>query len=227
MGLHSKDEIRRIDPTEAASAESGSKVFWAQDELRRAKHPFLELTATLAFDVGGQDVARAQFTDGSSETLTTGEGAVFRLGVMVTPLWLAADRIGFGAGADVAVKADIASPTHDTASTASVSLTSYPSVLTLHAFVRTSPLSYVLFAGGVEKDARISVSTDPTASVTGVTSLTSRLGGTGRVGFYWAAAPRLAVICGLEYTRITYDTPGRSVRADSAGLAVTLIPRLF
>jgi hypothetical protein len=227
MGLWSKDEIRRIGPTEAATAAPGSTAFWAQDELRRSRHPVFEVTGSIGFDVGGQDVARAQFSDGSSESLTTGEGVVFRAGVMVTPLWLAADRIGLGAGADVAVKSDIASPTVDTSSTAAVALTRYPWALTLHALVRYTPVLYVYFAGGFGRDERVSVSGDANATVTGVTSLTSRVGGTGRLGFYWAAADRLALIFGLEYTNRTYDSPAGSVRADSAGLSVTFIPRLF
>jgi hypothetical protein len=78
----------------------------------------------------------------------------------------------------------------------------------------------------VDKDEGISLSTSGAASVIGGTSLTSQIGGVGRLALYWADTDNAALMFGLEYTRLDYDAPAGTVRADSAGFftAVTWRP---
>jgi hypothetical protein len=178
--------------------------------------------ATVGYDDGGENVVRAQFSNGSSQTLAAGQGPFFRVGAMVTPLWLADDHVGLGAGADVAFKLDTVSVASD-----SVALIRYPSSFTLHTLISFNPVWYLLIAGGVEKDLGISVSRTGDVSSTGGASLTSRIGGVGRLGLYWADTDTFGIMSGFEYTKVSYDAPGRSVRADNAGFWTTLTWRPF
>jgi hypothetical protein len=211
------------DPAEDASA--GPEIFrlWSKEEIERRKsRPFVDVMATVGLDFGGQDVVRAQFNNGGSQTLAAGQGAFVRVGAMVTPLWLAADRVGIGAGADVALKLDTVS-----ASNASVSFIRYPCSFTVHTLLRFRPVWYVLLAGGVDKDPEISVSESGNVSGISGSSLTSRIGEIGRLGLYWADMDTFAIILGIEYTNLTYDAPGGPVRANSAGFWTTVTWRPF
>jgi hypothetical protein len=173
-------------------------------------------------DFGGDEVVRAQFSDGGSKTLAAGQGPFVRVGAMVTPLWLDGERVGIGAGADVALKLDTASASSD-----SVSLIRYPCSFTLHTLRRIGPIWYVLLAGGVNKDAEIRVSESGNVSASGGSSLTSRIGEIGRVGLYWADTDTVAIMLGVQYTNLTYDAPGGPVRANSAGFWTTITWRTF
>jgi hypothetical protein len=202
-------------PSDPEAESTGLEIFhlWSNAEIERVKaRPFVDVMASLGWDFGGEDVVRAQFSNGSSQTLAAGQGPFLRLGAMVTPLWLAADGVGIGAGTDVALKLDNVS-----ASNSDVSLIRYPCSFTLHTLVRVRPILYVLLAAGVDKDEGISVSRNGGVSVTGGSSLTSRIGGTGRVALYWVGTDASAIMLGLAYTQLTYDSPGGSVRANSAG----------
>lgn len=199
---------------------AGAEVvdLWSKSEIERVKsRPSVDVMASFGWDFGGDEVVRAQFSNGSSQTLAAGQGPFLRVGAMVTPLWLAADGVGIGAGVDIALKLDNIS-----ASNADITLIRYPSSFTLHALLRVRPLWYVLLAAGVDKDQGISLSTSGAASVTGGTSLTSRIGGVGRLALYWADTDSAAIMFGLEYTRLAYDAPIGTVRADSAGFFTTV-----
>jgi hypothetical protein len=205
------------DPAEDVSAGPEIVRLWSKDEIAPEKgRPIVDVIASVGWDFGGDEVARLQASNGGSQTLAAGKGPFFRVGAMVTPLWLAGDRVGIGAGADVAFKIDDVS-----ASNAEVSFIRYPSSLTLHTLLRFRPFWYVLVAGGVNKDESIRLSGSGDASGIGGTALTSRIGGVGRLGAYWADTDAFALMAGLEYTRLAYDAPGASVRADSAGFWLT------
>ena len=203
-------------PSDAAEAEStGSEIFrlWSSSEIERVKgRPFVDVVASVGWDFGGDDVVHAQFSNGSNQTLAAGQGPFLRVGAMVTPLWLAADGVGIGAGADVALKLDDIS-----ASNSDVSLIRYPSSFTLHTLLRVKPIWYLVLAAGVDKDEGISLSRNGNVSVTGGSSLTSRIGGVGRLALYCPGTDAAAIMFGLEYTQLTYDAPGGSVRANNAG----------
>jgi len=209
-------------PAEAPSVGREIIRLWSKDDIARLKgRPFVDVVMSLGWAFGGDDVVRAQLSNGGSQSLAAGRGPFVRAGAMVTPLWLAADRIGFGAGADVALKFDNIS-----ASNGDVSFTRYPASFTLHTLARISPIWYVLLAGGVEKDLGISLSGTGVASgLDG--SPTSRIGEIGRLGIYWADTDAFAVMLGLEYTKLTYDAPGGSIRANSMGFSTTLTWRPF
>jgi hypothetical protein len=184
---------------------------WSKDDIARLRRPFLDLTANIGWAFGGSDLVQARSSSGHTETLSGGQGPFVGVGAMVTPLWLRHDAIGLGAGVEVALKFDDIS-----GSNGDVSFTRYPTSATAHALVRFRPIWYVLVAGGVEKDRGISLSGSGAASgISG--SLTSRTGGVGRLGVYFREEDAAAVSFGLAYTKLTYDVPGGSVRADSLG----------
>jgi hypothetical protein len=205
------------DPAQDVSAGPEIVRLWSKDEIAPQKgRPIVDVIASVGWAFGGDEVARLQSSSGGSQTLTAGKGPFFRAGALVTPLWLAADRVGIGAGGDVAFKLDDVS-----ASNVEVSFIRYPCSLTLHTRLRFKPFWYVLVAGGVNKDEGIHLSGSGDASGIGAASLTSRIGGVGRLGAYWADTDAFALMAGLEYTRLAYDAPGGSVRADSVGFSLT------
>ena len=209
-------------PLTCESTESEIFDRWSSSEIERVKNrPFADLTLSFGWDFGGDDLVRAQFSNGSTQSLAAGQGPLIRVGAMVTPLWLDADRVGIGAGADIGIKIDGGS-----AANADFTLFRYPASLTLHTLLRVKPIWYVLVAGGIDKDEGISLSKSGDVSVMGGSSVTSRMGGVGRLALYWADADAAAIMFGLEYTRVTYDTPAGGVGANNAGFftAVTWRP---
>ncbi len=180
------------------------------------RHPGSGLTFDVGGFDGGTDLATAQYTDGSSDTLSGGTGLFASVGAMWTPLWVG-DAVGFGVGGYLGVKYYSVG-----GSNSGISLTRFPAGAGAHALIRIGDRWFLFLRGGIQKELGVSLSADGYGSA----DLTGSLGGLGEGGFYYvttAAEDHLAILFTFRYTS-GRDTAanGSSFGADSAGVVFAL-----
>lgn len=178
---------------------------------RWLRHPGSGLTFDLgAFD-GGDDLATAGYTDGSTSTLSGGTGVFLSVGAIWTPLWLG-DAVGFGLGGYLGVKYYSVG-----GSNSSVSLSRFPLGVGPHLLIRIGDRWLLFLRGGIQKEVGISLSADGYGSA----SLNGSLAGLGEGGFYYVTTmsdDHLAMLFSFRYTGGRDSANGASFAADSAGL---------
>jgi len=176
------------------------------------RHPGSGLTFDFGGFGGGTDLATAQFSDGSTATLSAGGGGFASVGGLWTPLWLG-DELGLGVGGYVGVKYQTVG-----GSNSNLSLTRFPIGLAAHALLRLSERWFLLLRGGVQKEYGIGLSGG--GDVSGSADLDGSLGPLGEGGFYYVThigGDRMAVALTFRYTSAHDTLGGMTFSANSAG----------
>ncbi|HSS40612.1 MAG TPA: hypothetical protein VLT58_17735, partial [Polyangia bacterium] len=160
---------------------------------------------------GGDDLVKVTYTNGSSDTLSAGDGVSIAAGVMVTPLWVG-DGLGIGGSATIGYKYWSVG-----ASNGDVSIGRMPMTLALHVLPRLSPRWFLFARGGIDKEVGVSVSSSGVASGLNA-SPEAGLGGFGEGGFYRifdSPEQNGALSFTGRYTAMSYSANGVSVDASS------------
>jgi hypothetical protein len=149
----------------------------ASDAQLSDRHPGSGLSLFFGFALGGEDFVQAMDSNGNTQTLSSGSGAIAGLGLMLTPAW-AGDSVGFGFGLDGAIKYD-----HLGASNGDASITRYPVALTAHALFNVSDaVHYIIVKGGVSRDFGVNYSTSGFATIDA--NVSGTWGPTGAIGYF-------------------------------------------
>jgi hypothetical protein len=164
------------------------------------------------FAGGGDTLASAQLSDGSSRSVSGGGGGAVAADLKLTPFWLA-DTVGFGAGGEIGWKGQEIS-----ADNGSVSLDRFPLVVTAHVILRATDYAYFMLSGGVEKDLAISFTGSGVGALNGDVTFKSSIGGAGALAFYYALTPHFTLDAAVRFARLHYDVagPGGTGRVDAS-----------
>ena len=175
------------------------------------RKPELGLIFEWGMGGGGADVAQVEYDDGSSATLSLGDGISVSLGLMWTPIWVG-DNLGVGLSGTLGYKGWGVG-----ASNGDISINRFPLTLALHILPRVS-LRWFLFArGGIDKELGVSLSASGIAG-SGSADLDANLGWFGEGGFYKiidTEEQRGAWSLTFRYTDLTYVAGGGSASARS------------
>jgi len=178
------------------------------------QHPGTGIGFELGLAFGGDELVRAELSNGETQTLHAGDGVLVAVVGDFTPFWIG-DAVGFGLGASVAWKyADVS------ASNGSASLSRLP----LSAFVQILPsidgLWFLLLRGGLTEDGGATLSGSGVAFIPDV-KFDSKLGGFADLGAYRASASsHVGVLFLARYTHEKFGLAGDSVDASSIGFNV-------
>lgn len=167
---------------------------------------------------GGANLVKVALSDGSSETLSAGDGVAVSLGVMVTPLWMG-DRLGLGVSGTFGYKGWSVG-----GSNGDIGLSRYPFTAAVHLLPRISPRWLLLARGGLDKETNVSISGSGVAAGVGA-DLNASLGGFGEAGFYKimdTPEERGAWSLTFRYTKLTYTANGATADAQSFMLFTAL-----
>jgi hypothetical protein len=162
---------------------------------------------------GGTDLATVPY-NGSTSTLSAGDGIAFSLGLMWTPLWLG-DGLGAGVSGTLGYKGV---GVGDKGSEASIGR--FPLTAAVHLLPRLSSQWLLLARGGLDKEVGASYSGGGSN-----VDLNAKLGAFAEGGFYyifdiWAAPEhrgelRAALSLTFRYTKLTYTTNAGSLDGQS------------
>jgi hypothetical protein len=164
---------------------------------------------------GGADLATAQLSDGTNETLSAGGGVFFSIGGLLTPVWIG-DAVGFGLGGYAGVKYQSIG-----GSNGHLSLNRFPLGVGAHSLIRLSERWFLFLRGGIQKEVGGSLSGD--GDVSGSQDLTTSLGVLAEGGFYYvskAADNHMAALLTFRYTTGQDSANGQTVEANSAGIVL-------
>jgi hypothetical protein len=175
------------------------------------RHPGNGFSIGFGAFLGGSDLATANYSDGSSNTLSGGSGVLLEVGLMLTPLW-AGDTAGFGLDAFAGLKYDSVGD-----SSSSISLLRYPVGLGAHTLLRVGDRWWLMLRGGILKETGVTLSASgyPDASLTG------SLGGFGEGGIFYVCeglAGHPAFVVTFRYSATNDSANGASISARSGGL---------
>jgi hypothetical protein len=190
---------------------------WSAAEIAQhiRRRPFVDVSFAMTWAGGGDEVAWAQRTDGTRDSIYAGTGFLMSVNTMLTPLWLH-DAIGFGVGGEIGFKVwDI------TADNGQITLKRYPALATAHTAIRMSDDWFLILAAGVEKDLGVELSGSGIASGIG-SKATSNVAPVGRGMFYLRYSERAASMLGVILSRVRYRGANGSVDAGSLGVTLAL-----
>lgn len=185
---------------------------------RRPRISGHSLGARIGFTAGGDTLATAQSSGGGERKVTGGGGGTLALDARITPLWWA-DTVGVGVGAELGRKGQQIS-----ASNGDFALNRYPLLATAHIVARVGEDSYLLLAGGVEKDLAASLSGSG-AGDTGNLRVESGLGGVGSLTYAYALTPHVVFDGTLRFAVLHYvvsDPDGGSAQISASYGGFTL-----
>ncbi len=149
---------------------------------------------------GGDDLVKVSLSDGSSQTLSAGDGIALSLGLMYTPLWID-HTVGLGLSATAGYKGWSVG-----GSNGDISIGRFPLVLAVHVLPRLTPRWFLFGRGGLDKEVDASLSGSGIASGTNL-DLTAQLGWFAEAGIYSiidTTQQRGAWSLTFRYTRLTY-----------------------
>ena len=180
-------------------------------EERPLKNPLWGIMLEFGLGGGGEDLVSVTLTDGSTQTLSAGDGVSFALGVMCTPLWIGND-LGVGLSATAGYKYWSVG-----ASNGDISIGRAPLALALHVLPRVSPRWFLFGRGGLQKEVDVHISSSGAAA--GIdASPEAKLGGFGEAGFYLISdnsAQNFAWSVTFRYTKLSYVENGVSADGQS------------
>ena len=187
-------------------------MYTADDgEDRPIKNPLWGFLFELGIGGGGSDLVEVMLSDGSTQTLSAGDGVSFAIGVMCTPLWVG-DSVGVGLTATAGYKYWSVG-----ASNGDISIGRAPLTLALHVLPRLSPRWFLLGRGGLQKEVDVHISSSGAAA--GIdASPEASLGGFGEAGFYRlsdTATQDWGWSLTFRYTKLTYVENGVSADGQS------------
>jgi hypothetical protein len=188
----------------------------AQEAPIPVRDPRWGLMFEFGFGGGGTDLAKVPY-NGSTGTLSAGDGIAFSLGLMWTPLWWG-DRLGAGVSGTFGYKGI---GVGDKGS--EVSIGRFPLTLALHVLPRISHNWLLLARGGLDKE--FGASFGGSGIPGGTIDLTAKLAPFAEGGFYYIfdiwnlpehrGEQRAALSLTFRYTKLTYTTSGGSLDGDS------------
>jgi hypothetical protein len=177
---------------------------------REDRDPILGLNLALGVALGGDELGRAEYDDGTQGSLGAGNGVVLSMGVMVTPLWFGS-RVGLGLGGDLSWKYTSLSGRNGV-----LSLNRFPLVASLHVLVEVAPRWYVMASGGVQHEAGIEL--DGRGVFGGIHRRPDgQLGAMAELGAFYARREIGAEVT-LRYTATSFEIAGDTIDASSVGL---------
>jgi hypothetical protein len=155
---------------------------------------------------GGSDIGIVTFTDGSTQTLSAGDGISISVGLMWTPIWIG-DDLGIGLSGTAGFKGWSVG-----ASNGGYSMDRFPLLLAAHVMPRVAPRWFLFARGGIDKEVGVSLSAHGIAG-NGTADLHASLGGFGEGGFYniiETQEQRGAWSLTFRFTDLTYTGNGSS-----------------
>lgn len=192
-----------------------------EDEYGRPpRNPVWGVMFVFGFGGGGSDLVKVALSDGSSQTLSAGDGIDASLGLMWTPLWMG-DALGVGISGTAGYKGWSVG-----GSNGDISIGRFPFTAALHVMPRVAHNWLLMARGGISKELDVSISCSGVISCTDP-GATANLGWFGEGGFYYTfdffnVNPDLPVpeqhsafsLTG-RYTKLTYASATGSVDASS------------
>lgn len=201
-----------VTPTETELATARERPAPATS----VSHPTFELHAVTGLAFGGSRLVTAvsPTTGETVDSLNAGDGYLFGFGASFLPFWLG-ERLGLGAGLDMAYKFSSISGDGITAS-----LTSLPMMATANALLRLNDAgsSHLLARGGVEKDLNVQFA----ATGTGGATLSSQLGYFSEFGWIVGAPNHLALGTSLRFSGVQLTTDTQHFSATNTSVVVSL-----
>lgn len=185
------------------------------EDTRPPRNPTWGLMFVFGLGGGGDDLVKVTLSDGSTQTLSAGDGVDFSLGLMLTPLWVG-DALGVGVSGTLGYKAWSVG-----GSNGDISIGRFPFTAGVHLLPRVAHNWLLLGRGGVDKEAGVSVSCSGVVSCTDP-GATASLGWFGEAGFYYTfdilkPNPDLpppdqhgAYSLTFRYTKMTYTAPSNA-----------------
>jgi hypothetical protein len=196
------------------------------EDTRPPRDPVWGLMFLFGLGGGGDDLVTVKLSDGTSQTLSAGDGIDISLGLMFTPLWVG-DALGVGVDGTMGYKGWSVG-----GSNGDISIGRFPFTAGIHVLPRVAHNWLLMARGGVDKEAGVSVSCSGVISCTDP-GATANLGWFAEAGFYYTFdyfkpdpdLPRPeqhgAFSLTGRYTKMTYTAPmtytgaGGSVDASS------------
>ena len=149
------------------------------DEYNRPpRNPVWGLMLVFGFGGGGDDLVKVSLSDGSTQTLSAGDGLDASLGLMLTPVWVG-DALGIGVSGTLGYKGWSVG-----GSNGDISIGRFPFTAGVHLLPRVAHNWLLLARGGIDKEADVSVSCSGVISCTNPDA-TANLGWFGEAGFYY------------------------------------------
>ena len=183
------------------------------EDDRPPRNPVWGLMLVFGFGGGGDDLVKVSLSDGSTQTLSAGDGVDASLGLMLTPVWVG-DALGIGVSGTLGYKGWSVG-----GSNGDISIGRFPFTAGVHLLPRVAHNWLLLARGGIDKEADISVSCSGVISCTNPDA-TANLGWFGEAGFYYTfdilkLNPDLpkpeqhgAYSLTFRYTKLTYTASG-------------------
>jgi hypothetical protein len=174
----------------------------------------------VGFGGGGSDLVKVSLSDGSTQTLSAGDGVDASLGLMWTPVWMG-DALGIGISGTAGYKGWSVG-----GSNGDISIGRFPFTASLHLLPRIGHNWLVMARGGIDKEVAVSISCSGVISCTDPQA-TADLGWFGEAGFYYTfdilkINPDLPVpeqhgglSLTFRYTKLTYTAGTGSVDGSS------------
>jgi hypothetical protein len=192
-------------------------------DRRPVRNPVWGFMCEAGLGGGGDDLVTVGLTDGSSQTLSAGDGVAVSLGVMWTPLWLG-DALGLGVSGTLGYKGWSVG-----ASNADITIQRFPFMAAVDLLPRIGRNWLLLARGGLDKETKVSISSSGAASGIGG-DLEAKLGAFAEGGVYhtYDIFKRVEVkpdgtlpvqhgasSLTVRYTKLTYTANGVSVDGQS------------
>ena len=148
------------------------------DDNRPPRNPVWGLMLVFGFGGGGADLVKVSLSDGTTQTLSAGDGVDASLGLMLTPVWVG-DALGIGVSGTLGYKGWSVG-----GSNGDISIGRFPFTAGVHLLPRVAHNWLLLARGGIDKEADVSVSCSGVISCTNPDA-TANLGWFGEAGFYY------------------------------------------
>jgi hypothetical protein len=195
---------------------------------RPPRKPLWGLMFEFGLGGGGDDLVKVELSDGSTQTLSAGDGVSFSLGLMLTPLWVG-DSLGVGVSGTLGYKYWSVG-----ASNGDVSMARFPFTAGVHLLPRVGQNWLLLVRGGIDKETDVSISSSGVAAGT-YANLTAGLGGFAEGGLYYlfdffnpppgnGPVPEQngGFSLTFRYTKLSYAVNGESINGQSFMLFTAL-----
>jgi hypothetical protein len=183
------------------------------EDNRPPRNPVWGLMFAFGFGGGGDDLVKVTLSDGSTQTLSAGDGIDASIGLMLTPLWVG-DALGIGVSGTLGYKGWSVG-----GSNGDISIARFPFTAAVHLLPRVAHNWLLLARGGIDKETDVSISCSGVISCTDPNA-TANLGWFGEAGFYYTfdilkidpdrpmPEQHGAYSLTFRYTKMTYTAPG-------------------
>jgi hypothetical protein len=161
--------------------------------------------------LGGDDLVKATFTDGTSETLSAGDGAIFALATSFAVLMGKTHSLWLGV--ELGVKTTSVGDGQN-----ELSLTRFPLIPRASWILGPQSATQVVFTAGMPYEAGVHTSGDGIASSL-TTSFEDALGWMGEFSILWRS-PGIAIDLAARYTNIRYVSTALTGSIDASSFGV-------